>query len=215
MTFSKSSLIRGSIVVLALMAWFWTQSLIGKKSLSEQGVGDSIHNMTASLNTCLANAPSLTNVILIVSSLFIDLTGIFLLGSGIFGRSIRPVLGLLIIFSLRQICQALVTLPPPPHAIWHNPGFPSLLVTYGVSNDLFFSGHTSIAVYGATELSRFRKPWLTGMGIVIALFEIVVVLILRAHYTLDVFTGAIVALLVASFIEKLSAPVDNWIVRRN
>ena len=27
--------------------------------------------------------------------------------------------------------------------------FPSLLVTYGVSNDMFFSGHTAMAVLGA------------------------------------------------------------------
>ena len=35
--------------------------------------------------------------------------------------------------------------------------FPALLVTYGTSTDFFFSGHTSIAVYGATELARRCK----------------------------------------------------------
>ena len=41
--------------------------------------------------------------------------------------------------------------------IWHDPGFPSFLVTYHVANDFFFSGHTAIAVFGAIELSRMRR----------------------------------------------------------
>src|SRR3989442_6441970 len=42
--------------------------------------------------------------------------------------------------------------------IWRRPGFPSLLVTYGTAGDLFFSGHTAIAVYGGVELVRLRGP---------------------------------------------------------
>jgi len=34
------------------------------------------------------------------------------------------------------------------------PGIPSLLVTYGTATDLFFSGHTAIAVFGCVELAR-------------------------------------------------------------
>jgi hypothetical protein len=46
--------------------------------------------------------------------------------------NVRPFLGLVIVLGLRQIMQALVALPAPPNLIWHYPGFPSLLVTYGV-----------------------------------------------------------------------------------
>src|SRR6185436_4457760 len=116
-----------------------------------------------------------------------DLFGVFLLGSAIFGPSVRPFLGLLILFALRQLCQALCALPPPEGMIWHSPDFPSLLVTYGTSNDFFFSGHTAIAVYGATELARFGRRWLTVLGFGIAGLEAVTVIVLRAHYTMDVF----------------------------
>ena len=95
---------------------------------------------------------------------------------------------------LRQIMQACVALPPPPDAIWHHPGFPSLLVTYGVANDYFFSGHTAIAVLGAIELARFRMRWLTIGAVGIVFFEAFTVLILPAHYTMDVFTGLVTGL---------------------
>ena len=82
-------------------------------------------------------------------------------------------------------------LPAPTDAIWHYPGFPSILVTYGVANDYFFSGHTAIATLGAMELARVGKRWLTVAAAGIVLFEAATVLVLRAHYTMDVFTGLV------------------------
>jgi membrane-associated phospholipid phosphatase len=90
--------------------------------------------------------------------------------------------------------------------IWHKTSVPTLLVTYGVSTDLFFSGHTGLAVLGAVELARTQKWPLVALGIGIALFEAASVLVLRAHYTMDVFTGAVTALLVA----QLAAKVAPW-----
>jgi len=109
-----------------------------------------------------------------------------------------------IVLGLRQIMQACVALPAPPNAIWHYPGFPSLLVTYSVANDYFFSGHTAIAVVGATEMARLGRRWLTGLGVLIVLFEIVTVLVLRAHYTMDVFTGLITGLYAAYLAGQIS-----------
>jgi hypothetical protein len=95
-------------------------------------------------------------------------------------------------------------LPAPPNTIWHYPGFPSLLVTYGVSNDYFFSGHTAIAVLAVTEIARMGRRWLTALGVVIVLFEIATVLILRAHYTMDVFTGIVTGLYAAHLAVLIS-----------
>jgi len=103
--------------------------------------------------------------------------------------------------------QALVALPSPPNAIWHYPGFPSLLVTYGVSNDYFFSGHTAIAVLGAAELARLGRRWLTFVGLVLVLLEAATVLVLRAHYTMDVFTGGVTALCAAQLADQMSRKI--------
>jgi membrane-associated phospholipid phosphatase len=78
-----------------------------------------------------------------------------------------------------------------------------------VANDFFFSGHTAIAVFGALELARFRKNWLTAVAVLIVLFEIATVLILRAHYTMDVFTGIVAALWVARLSERISPRIDQ------
>src|SRR5207253_7917119 len=149
------------------------------------------------------------DVLLIVSSGLIDALVLFLLGRWLSGGSVRPFLGLFMLMALRQLMQAVSALPPPPNMIWHYPGFPSLLVTYHVANDFFFSGHTAIAVFGAIELTRFHRKWLTVSSIALVCFEVAAVLILRAHYTMDVFTGILAALCVARLSERISPALDR------
>jgi hypothetical protein len=45
------------------------------------------------------------------------------------------------------------------------------------------------------------------------MFEIVTVLLLRAHWTLDVFTGAIAAMYVARLSRYLGPQCDAWLER--
>jgi len=202
-------LLRLIVTAIVLGLWFWTQSLIGARSASPAGISDAVHNWTAGLNSYFSQHVRAANALLIVSSALIDALGLFLLGRWLFGGTVRPFLGLFLLMVLRQLMQAICALPPPPNMIWHNPGFPSLLVTYNVANDFFFSGHTAIAVFGAIELSRLRRNWLTAIAVLIACFEVATVLILRAHYTMDVFTGIVAALWIAHFAEVISPRLDR------
>ena len=196
-------------IVLAL--WFWTQSLIGARVAPASGIGDGLHNLTAGLNSYFAQNTRAADALLIVSSALIDALGLFLLARWLFGGSVRPFLGLFLLMALRQVIEAICALPPPPNMIWHDPGFPSLLVTYHVANDFFFSGHTAIAVFGAIEVYRLRRNWLTAVAVLIVGFEVATVLVLRAHYTMDVFTGIVAALWVAHFSERVSPRIDQLI----
>jgi len=203
--------LRAAVIAGALVAWFWTQSLIARKSARKEGIGDVVHELTASWHRYFATNKRAANAALITSSIFIDLFGLSLIGAAIFGPTFAPFLAVLIVFGLRQICQGLSTLPPPPGIIWRNPGFPALLVTYDVGNDFFFSGHTALAVLGAIEAAYLAPPWLAVIAACIALGEVVIVLVLRAHYTLDVLAGAMAAFLAAEVSAKLSPVVDAWL----
>ena len=79
--------------------------------------------------------------------------------------------------------------------IWEDPGVPSLFVTYHVANDLFFSGHTALAVYGSLVLASLGYLPLTLAAVALGLYEIFAVLALRAHWTMDVYAGAVSAVL--------------------
>ena len=76
--------IRIGLTAVALAIWFWTQSLIGARSLPASGIGDGIHAATASLNLYLQNHPGAANALLILSSAIIDLIGLLLLSRWFF-----------------------------------------------------------------------------------------------------------------------------------
>lgn len=182
------------MIGLGLVAWFVTQRLIAARSLVDGAPYDYLHVVTAGWNAWLHRHRGPANAILVASSLGVDALTLFVLALAILGPSFTPFWGLLGLFALRQISQATVALPAPQGVIWRHPGFPSLFVTYHVGNDFFFSGHTALAVYGAMQLATLQIPALTALGIVIAMLEAAVVIVLRAHWTMDVLAGLFAAI---------------------
>jgi hypothetical protein len=206
--------VRVLFVIVALAAWFATQRLIGQREAQPGAIYDGLHVLLETPHRYLLDHRAAASGLLIVSSAVIDALGIFLLLRSILGPTVRPFLGLLILFAMRQACQLLCALEPPQGMIWYDPGFPTLLVTYSVATDFFFSGHTGLAVLGAVELARTgtspqgRRRWL-ALGIAIAVFEATTVLVLRAHYTMDVFTGAVVARYASMLAPRISPSCDR------
>ena len=200
---------RAVLVATGLALWFWTQRLIGQRPFPPRGIGDAVHDWTAPWNRQLRANPRAADALLIASSAVIDLLGVFLLGAAIFVPTFRPFVGLLVLYALRQLCQGLCAFAPPEGMIWRSPGFPSLLVTYGTATDLFFSGHTAIAVYGALELARLGGAWFVLLGVAIVLFEAGAVLVLRAHYTADVFAAVVTALWAAGAAEGFGPAINR------
>jgi len=175
--------------------WFATQKIIGAQGLPEGDIGDKIHDWMAPVHQKLLKNKGWARVLLITSSLGIDILGLSVLYLGIFGESFAPIVGLFFILILRQGSQYLTALPAPEGMIWEDPGVPSLFVTYHVANDLFFSGHTALAVYGSLVLASLGYFPLTLAAVALGLYEIFAVLALRAHWTMDVYAGAVSAVL--------------------
>ncbi len=204
-------ILRVVVIAVALGIWFWTQKLIANKSGDMNAIGDGVHRLTARWHRYFSTHEKAADRALVISSLCIDLLGLSLIAAAVFGKSFAPFIGIILVFSLRQISQLCCTLPPPPGIIWRDPGFPTILVTYSVGNDFFFSGHTALAVLGAIEICHMAPWWLGAIAVCIALGEAVIVLVLRAHYTLDVITGAFAAWFAADMAGKLAPWMDAWL----
>ncbi|HMP04240.1 MAG TPA: phosphatase PAP2-related protein [Gemmatales bacterium] len=204
-------LLKAVLVGAGLGLWFLTQSLLRYRPDGTGVLGDGLHTLTARFNRFLNAQPHWANRLLVASSLGIDLLGCFVLVLCVFGPSVGPFVGLMMLFFSRQVCQALCALPPPEGMIWRATGVPTLLVTYGTANDLFFSGHTALAIYGAILLGLWGGPWWAAVGVALALFEVAAVIVLRAHYTMDVFTGALAAFAAAIFADWSAPTCDRWL----
>jgi PAP2 superfamily protein len=203
------SVLKAILVPLGLGGWFWTQARIGRRISPRGRIDDRLHDLTAPVHRFLSKHPGWADGLLVATSAWIDLLGISLVALAIFGPTVRPLLGVLLLFALRQLCQGLCSLPPPDGMIWRYPGVPSLLVTYGTASDLFFSGHTAIAVYGCLELGRFGGPLVAVATAGLAVVEATTVLALRAHYTMDVFAGAVTALWIWTVASAVAPGLDS------
>jgi len=203
--------VRMAVIAGALVLWFWSQRLIAAKAPGGRGIVDGVHRLTAWAHRYFYRNRRPADRLLVVSSLFIDVLGITLIALAVFGPSFRPFIGLLVVFGLRQASQFCCTLPPPRGMIWRDPGFPSALVTYGVSNDLFFSGHTALAVLAAIEICQVAPWWVGAAAVLVSMAEALTVLIIRAHYTMDVLAGALAAWFAADLAGRLSPLVDGWL----
>jgi hypothetical protein len=205
----KSVCIRLAIIALALSVCEWSEMVVGKR-IHPNSLVDYMHEFFTPVNAMLHANPHLANVTLAAITLVVDIAGISLIMLAIFGKSIRPFIGICLLYGLRQTVEMMTNLPAPEGMIWRDPGFPSLLVDYHVMTDFFFSGHTAIIVYALAELSILRRGLLTALGIACALIVIAGLFSLRAHYTMDVYAGLVtplLAFLVASSIAKVLDPM--------
>jgi len=184
----------------SLALWFLSQRMIGARSVKDGAIYDHMHVLTAAWNAWLHRNPGHANALLIVTSLCVDAATLFVLIYAVVGPSFMPFWGLFALFLLRQLSQAAVALPLPQGVIWRDPGFPSLFVTYGVGNDFFFSGHTALAVYGAMQIATLHIPSLTALAYVIAALQALAVIVLRAHWTMDVIAGVFAAIAVGILV---------------
>ena len=200
--------IRIGFVVVSVALWFYSQAKISTckpPPLADSPIGDRLHTWSTPWHTWLTARRERSSRLLIITSAGIDVFGVYLLAATIFGSSIRPIVALLIVLALRQFCQYLVSLPAPAGVVWHHPGFPSLFVTYHVANDYFFSGHTAIAAAATMQLAHVAPWWVVTLALLGTIIEAGSVIVLRAHYTMDVF-AAIFATVAADTAATWLAP---------
>ena len=66
---------------------------------------------------------------------------------------------------------------------------------------------------GAIHLVHDAAPWLAALGAVIAVAEAITVIILRAHYTMDVFAAPFAAWGADEIARRLAPHLDAWLGR--
>lgn len=72
----------------------------------------------------------------------------------------------------------------PPGYYWDDPGFPSVVVPYGISTDFFYSGHVGFLNIAALEWYKNKMYGMSYLTIFIIFYMIFVLLIFRGHYSI-------------------------------
>lgn len=171
---------------------------------------DRLFNLTASINAYFATHSLQKQILLATSSLLIDsLIVITAIHWVLYSKTWRLVLALIFFYLFRGIVQCLFQMRFPNGYLWDYPNFPSLTVSYLKTNDFFFSGHVGLPILIAREWKTNNNNILFGISIGICAIEIMTMIFLRGHYTIDLIAGVIFALYFYEVCASLSKYVDN------
>lgn len=213
---NKKVWLRVLIALMLFFVWHLTQQLISSQkaeiSFGSNAILDQSFEFSASINHFLNENKEVSRILLIFMSIEIDLITVLIFVKGIFGRSFKPIIGLVLVMMLRQMSQFFVSFPIPDGMIWFDTGFPTLFVTYSVKNDFFFSGHTALTVYGSLVLFKSSytqensvRIWVVLKKIApwfLILFQVSALIVLKAHYYMDIYAGFMTALAVYFFMDR-------------
>jgi len=211
----KSPYLLFFLIVMGIAAFYTAAYFIGQKPIPICVIGDKLHDWLYPINEFLNNRPNVANIQLITMNTILHAFTIFILADTILTRNIRPFFILVIFLTLRQTLQMLVSLPLPPSVIWYNPGLPEFLRSYDIANDLYFSGHTGVSLLGATELARFGKRWLTILGFTLFGYEVISVIAMQVHYTMDVFTAVMTVFCFTGLATRLAPRINIWLTHHS
>jgi hypothetical protein len=130
------------------------------------------------------------------------------------GKSGRLPITLAIFYITRALVQKVAFMPYPQGWYWYDPGFPSLVVPYGRGSDFFFSGHAGFMVICASEWHALKntkhntkvRNFVIGAGI----YTVLILLVYRIHYFIDVFTGLLFAEWVFCKVDRHKDALDRY-----
>lgn len=96
----------------------------------------------------------------------------------------------------------MMTMPFESYVVWFSPGFPGITVYYEHTSDYFFSGHTGtlMVLYLQSRKLNFPK-YIQFYFLFTLVYMIIMLLVARVHYTIDIFGGLIFSLYFYRIVE--------------
>lgn len=179
------------LLILLYIFWNKTQKFFSTDVEAKNLIIDRIHNLSfiKKINQFLRKNEVITKYNFILTSLLIDINVLYLVYDFLANDNHKPIFILMGGLVARQLCQFINRLPIPNNLIWKDPGVPSLFVSYNVSNDFFFSGHTLISLIAGFEFVNSQYIILKLYGLFFMFYEISFVMVTYSHYFMDIYAS--------------------------
>lgn len=189
---SLNIIFRMLVLVCCYKLFMYLQLKISMDDNSEgTKVVDNLHNsaLVMYFNKYLHENKAVASFLFVLTSGMIDVGGFVVLYAFVFENEYKTNLLLFIGFSLRQLCQALNRLPKPEKLLWFKPSVPSLCVTYDVTNDFFFSGHTYTALVIGIYFLESTNLFVNIYAVFFITTEILFIIVTHSHFWMDIYAA--------------------------
>lgn len=216
-TKAKNIIIRLAIVNLCATFWFIYRHFYSKTihewtsryCFEDKLLREVFHDLTMYISQNL----NIRDILTITGSNLLDVFVVsFMFVYVLNGKSWKPFLHLGMFYALRgAIIQSVFLLEFYDTLLFANPGFPSLIVPFDRAPDFFYSGHVGCALIVGLSLHDMGYNEMFWVGLILAIYEAFVMTVLRAHYSIDVIFGLLVAHYLYFVAGKLSPWIDKMI----
>lgn len=149
---------------------------------------------------------------LIIGGLLMDIVIIvgFLL-QAIGGKSWRLPVALVLLYGSRGIIQNYYSMTHHDEYLFIDPGIMSITVPYFKSSDYFFSGHVSLPILLGIEFYKIGSKRFSLFCAFTMIYEFIMMLLLRGHYSIDLYAALIFSFYFSRMSETLCKPLDKYI----
>eukprot|EP00340_Litonotus_pictus_P000490 CAMPEP_0170517810 /NCGR_PEP_ID=MMETSP0209-20121228/3668_1 /TAXON_ID=665100 ORGANISM="Litonotus pictus, Strain P1" /NCGR_SAMPLE_ID=MMETSP0209 /ASSEMBLY_ACC=CAM_ASM_000301 /LENGTH=269 /DNA_ID=CAMNT_0010803157 /DNA_START=207 /DNA_END=1016 /DNA_ORIENTATION=+ len=173
---------------------------------------DKVFNWTRDYHMIFRNNETWLNTLLIIAGLFMDFSLIAgFLFWGFRFRSWRMAVSLSLTYIVRGLIQEIYVMGHHEEYLFRYPGFLALTVPYYKTHDYFYSGHVSSPLVVGVEFwkNKYRKIGL--FCFFISFFESVMMILVRGHYSIDLYAGVIFSLYFCRISEPIAYYLDKYI----
>jgi hypothetical protein len=220
---NKIKILRGllSITVITVASYnsFTNFAVTDKETLC---IYDYTHILLNGFNHFFKNNEIMKCLCQAIISVTMDISAIFLAINWIFkGRTWRPIVETTFFLFLKLLCSCLFQMRYTEDNLFSPCGFPSVLVSYNKTNDLFFSGLIGLNLIFATNLEKIceilkrkkkENKILNILCIILYLLivlQFIIDLSIRSHYIIDEVSGLISAHFCVLSSKETSDFIDN------
>lgn len=173
---------------------------------------DKVFTMTAGVNNYFRENDLLLRAYLIIAGFLMDCA--IVLGFYYFAvhfRTWRMAFNLAILYGVRGQIQELYVMGHPKGILFKDPGIISISVPYYDTHDYFFSGHVSLPTLIAVEFYKHKYNKLAFFCFFVSFFELIMMVFLRGHYSIDLYAGLIFSFYVCKISDYIIPYIDNFI----
>jgi len=122
------------------------------------------------------------------------------------GKSLRLPISLGAFTVLRLACLYVWHSPTPAGYLWERPDIPSLIMTFEEGDGFFYSKYLGYMIICANEWGFQGRYWMKRGVMGFCVYLVMISLVLRANYMIDLFTGGIFGIW---FYDRVGYYVEN------
>jgi hypothetical protein len=184
-------------ILSALVIYFLVIYSFGNNFEFKKGsicFGDKLYSITEGLYMIIRNYSTLRKVLQIILFSYLDFLIVYVTYTWVlYGKRWRPLMTLCLFFIFREICTNIFEIKPSEDFIWNYPGIPSFTMSYHNNNSFFFSGSVGLYLICILELKSAGYNFLWKSSAFFMIIHSVLLITLRAQYTMCIFCGIVSA----------------------